>query len=82
MKHRVFLADIPYQHYNYVKYALYQESGGEPLWTMNHDHAAFEKKWFTDQGMSRIVLNEDGKKIAVMEFESEGHFLMWMLRWT
>lgn len=82
MSYRVWLQDVRQQYYAYVKHALYQDADNQPLWMFNHDEAAFEERWFTQQGITRIKSVQDDKDICGLQFESEEHFTFWMMRWT
>lgn len=78
----VLLKEVMPQYYAYVKDARKKEYEGKALWEYELDDEFFEDKWFTEQGIKRIRSKVDNKVVCALGFESEGHFLMWMLRWT
>lgn len=81
--HIVLLQQIMPQYYAYARHAHKEENIGKPIWELAIvDQGEFEDKWFTQQGIKIIRSTVDGKKVSALGFESEGHFLLWMLRWT
>lgn len=78
----VLLQQIMPQYSKYIRDARTKEYEGKPLWQIELDSNEFEDKWFTQQGIKRIRAKTDKQVVCALGFESEGHYLMWMLRWV
>jgi hypothetical protein len=82
MMHIVLLQQIMPQYAAYVRDARKKEYEGKNVWEYELDDDFFEDKWFTQQGIKRIRSKTDKQVVCALGFESEGHYLMWMLRWV
>lgn len=82
MTHMVLLQDVLHTYYLYTKHALYMESGGKPLWQLEHDRAAFEDRWFTREGIEQVRSLADGKVTCALRFRDREHFMFWLMRWS
>lgn len=82
MTHMVLLEDVLHTYYRYVKNALYTDSGGKPLWQLDHDRAEFEDKWFVQQGIEQVRSTSGGKTTCALRFKDREHFVLWLMRWS
>lgn len=77
----VLLQQIMKPYRNYIRHAIKDNSVAwyMPSLTIEKE---FEDKWFTQQGIKRIRSIKDKNAVIALQFESEGVFTMWMLKWA
>lgn len=82
MSHMVLFKDVTHAYYRYVKHALYADSGGKPLWQLEHDREAFQDRWFAQQGIEQVRSKNDGMVTCALRFRDKEHYMFWLLRWS
>lgn len=82
MTHMVLLQDVIHAYYRYVRHAMHTDSGGKPLWQVEHDQAAFVDRWFTRQGIEQVRSRCDERITCALRFQSKAHYIFWLLEWS
>lgn len=78
----VLLKDVVQTYYRYVRHAMHSDSGGKPLWQLEHDRPAFEDRWFRQQGIQQVRSRTDGRVTCALVFRDREHFIHWLLTWS